>query len=66
MKRSILRLPSVQKRYAKGRSTIYADVAQGLFIRPVRLGPRCVGWPDNEVEAIIVDDRFELTQFGGE
>ena len=53
MKRSILRLPSVQQRIGKSRSTIYSDVAQGLFTRPVKSGPRCAGWPDDEVDAIV-------------
>lgn len=53
MKRSILRLPSVQQRIGKSRSTIYSDVARGLFTRPVKSGPRCAGWPDDEVDAVI-------------
>lgn len=53
MKRSILRLPSVQHQYGKGRSSIYADIARGLFTRPVKLGSRCAGWPDDEVSQIV-------------
>lgn len=53
MKRSILRLPSVQLHYGKGRSAIYSDVAKGLFPRPVKVGPRCAGWPDDEISSIV-------------
>ena len=33
-------------------ATIYRRERQGLFIHPVRLGPKAVGWPSGEVEAI--------------
>ena len=53
MKRSILRFPSVKIRYGKGHSGLYDDIANGLFTRQVKLGLRCGGWPDDEVDAII-------------
>jgi len=34
------------------RSTLYLRIAQGVFPRPVSLGARAVGWPDNEVAAL--------------
>jgi len=34
------------------RSTIYLRISQGLWPRPVSLGPRAVGWPASEIEAI--------------
>jgi prophage regulatory protein len=49
----ILRMPGVIQRTGKRRSTIYKECADGLFPRPVRLGTRSVGWPDNEVDQII-------------
>jgi prophage regulatory protein len=50
---TILRLPGVIARTGKSRSTIYAECAAGLFPRPVRLGPRAVGWPAHEVDEIL-------------
>ena len=28
------------------------EIAQGLWTKPVSLGPRAVGWPSNEIEAL--------------
>lgn len=36
----------------KSRSGFYADIAQGLMTKPVKLGGRCSGWPSNEIDAI--------------
>jgi prophage regulatory protein len=49
----ILRLPAVIDRYGKSRSSIYDDMARGLFPRPISLGTRACGWPENELDAII-------------
>ena len=48
----ILRLQAVIDRTGKSRSPIYADIQSGLFVRPVKLGARAAGWPENEVEQI--------------
>lgn len=53
MTQQILRLPAVRASVGVSRSTHYAQVAAGLFTRPVKLGPRCVGWPRREVDAIL-------------
>ena len=53
MTRNILRLPAVLKRRGKSRSAHYADVKAGLFVKPVRLGLRARGTPDDEVDAIV-------------
>jgi prophage regulatory protein len=53
MTTSILRLHAVQSRYSKSRSSTYADIAAGLFVPPISLGARAVGWPSNEVDEII-------------
>ena len=45
----LLRLPDVLNRVGLGRSAWYALVAAGLAPRPVRLGLRCVAWPEAEV-----------------
>ena len=49
----ILRRPKVEARTGLSRSTIYLKVAQGLFPRPIPLGPRAVGWIESEVDAWI-------------
>lgn len=49
----ILRFPEVKTRSGMSRSTVYLRIAEGLFPRPIRLGPRMVGWPESEIEAVI-------------
>ena len=49
---SILRRKQVERDSGYSRSTIYLRIAQGLWPRPVSLGPRAVGWPAGEVAAI--------------
>jgi prophage regulatory protein len=53
MPRTILRLPAVLKRRGISRSAHYADVKAGLFVRPVKLGVRARGTPDDEVDILI-------------
>ena len=53
MTHTILRLPAVLKRRGKSRSAHYADVKTGLFVRPVKLGLRARGTPDDEVESLV-------------
>jgi prophage regulatory protein len=36
----------------KSTASIYNNIRDGLWTKPVRIGPRSVGWPSNEVEAI--------------
>ena len=52
MSNTLLRLPSVKAESGYSRSTIYLRIAQGLWTRPVSLGPRCVAWPAVEVAAL--------------
>lgn len=52
MARVILRLPAVKAGSGLSRSTLYARMKDGLWTRPVHLGPRAVGWPSDEVAAI--------------
>ena len=52
MANSILRLPAVRALCGYSRSTIYLRIAQGLWPKPVSLGPRSVGWPETEVAAV--------------
>ena len=50
---TILRLSGVKSASGLSRSTIYLYIQQGLWIKPVRLGARSVGWPDYEVSALL-------------
>lgn len=52
---TILRLPAVKNRTALSRSTIYKFIATTRFPKPVRLGPRAVGWLESDIDAWIED-----------
>lgn len=52
MMQTIHRLPAVKARTGYSRSTIYLRIAQGLWTKQVSLGPRCVGWPADEIAAL--------------
>ena len=49
MTHSIMRLPAIKASTGLSRSTIYLRIEQRMFTRPVSLGGRAVGWPENEV-----------------
>lgn len=48
----ILRSPAVLLATGKARSSLYSDIAAGLFVKPVKIGPRAAGWPEPEVAAL--------------
>ncbi len=48
----ILRIPGTKALSGKSRSTIYSEIKAGLWPKPVKLGPRSVGWPETEIEAL--------------
>lgn len=52
MSNAILRLPAVKLHAGCSRSTIYLRISQGLWPKPVSLGPRMIGWPIEEVTAM--------------
>jgi prophage regulatory protein len=52
MPQTIFRLPVVKAESGYSRSTIYLRISQGLWTKQVSLGPRCVGWPADEVAAL--------------
>ena len=52
----MLRLPAVEDRVGRKRSSIYRDVAEGRFPPPVKLGPRAIGWPEHVIDTWI-DER---------
>jgi len=49
----ILRKPSVLEQLGWGRSTLHSRINQGLFVPPISLGPRAVGWLQHEVDAVV-------------
>ena len=52
MPHTILRIPAAKAQSGYSRSTIYLRISQGLWTRQISLGPRCIGWPANEVAAL--------------
>ncbi len=48
----LLRRPSVQHASGQSRSTLYLRISEGLWTRPVSIGPRAVAWPATEVAAL--------------
>jgi prophage regulatory protein len=48
--RRIFRLKQVMTMTGLGRSCIYAVVAEARFPASVKLGPRAVGWVEQEIE----------------
>ena len=62
---SILRRKKVEKRVGLSRSTIYQKMQEGSFPKPINLGPRAVGWIENEIENWLMD-RVETRDRGME
>lgn len=52
MLNTIFRLPSVSAETGYSRSTIYLRISQGLWPKPISLGPRAVGWTSYEVKQL--------------
>jgi prophage regulatory protein len=50
MATKVLRLPELKRLTGLSRSSIYNYVSTGAFPRPLRLGPRAVGWLESEIE----------------
>lgn len=55
MATTILRLPQLKASTGLSRSSIYKYIQDGVFPRPISLGPRSVGWLDHEIEAWIAN-----------
>lgn len=49
----LLRLPEVLSRIPYKRSRFLALVREGIFPRPVKLGPRAVAWPESQIDALV-------------
>ena len=58
---AILRRPQVEIKTGLSKSAIYSGMQDGSFPRPIRLGPRTVGWIDVEIDEWVqakIDDRM--------
>lgn len=55
MTRRMLRRPQVQEMLSIGKNTLTRWIQTGHFPRPVRLGPRAVGWPVEQVEGWLAN-----------
>ena len=49
----ILRRTEVEQIVGLSRSTLYAMMAENTFPKPIKLGKRAVGWPDNVIAGWI-------------
>jgi prophage regulatory protein len=60
---AILRRKHVETRTGLSRSTIYRYIKDGVFPKPVPLGPRAVGWLESEVSEWIAE-RVKIARDG--
>ncbi len=50
MPNRFLRLPEVKLRVGLSRSSLYLRMAQGTFVKPIRLGPNSVAWREEDID----------------
>ena len=50
---TLWRRPQCQIESGYPRSTFYARIKEGLWPRPVHIGPRAVAWPVREARAVL-------------
>ena len=50
---AIIRFPETQRKTGSPRSSLYWYMRCGLFVKPVKIGPRSSGFPEHEVDAIV-------------
>ena len=50
---SIRRPPAVQKRLGLSRSTRYLLIQKGELVRPIKIGPRAIGWTETDIDEYI-------------
>ena len=61
---AFLRRKPVETRTGLSRSTIYQYIKDGVFPKPVPLGPRAVGWLESDVSDWIAG-RVKFARDGG-
>ncbi len=62
---AILRRKQLEMRTGLSRSTIYQYIKDGVFPKPVPLGPRAVGWIESDVSEWIAT-RVRIARGGGQ
>jgi prophage regulatory protein len=63
----VLRRKDVEAMTGLSRSSIYQGIQDGAFPRPIKLGPKAVGWVESEVTSWI-EERIlnrEISQNAG-
>ena len=50
---TVLRLPKVLAKTGLGRSTLYAQMAEGVFPPNIAIGVRARAWVESEVDAVL-------------
>lgn len=53
MSTRILAIDEVLERTSFSRRTLYNEISEGRFPKPVQLTTRRVGWPETDVEAFL-------------
>lgn len=53
IKDRLLRLPEVLARTGISRSTLYENMKAGRFPKQQKPTPRCSGWRESDIEAVI-------------
>jgi prophage regulatory protein len=51
--RRILRMPEVERRTGRSRTSIYRDMSEGRFPLAVKIGPRAMGWAESSIDEWI-------------
>ncbi len=59
MPQKMLRRREVEARTCLSKSTLYRLISEGRFPRPVPLGKRARGWPEDEVDTWLEARRAE-------
>ena len=49
----IIRRPVVLEKTGRSKSALYNDVKSGLFVPPISIGARAVGWVEHECDKVI-------------
>jgi prophage regulatory protein len=51
----LLKRPEVEHKTGLSRASIYDRMDRGIFPRQVKVGPKCVGWVETEIDQWIAD-----------
>lgn len=51
----ILRLPEALRMTGRSKSRWYDDISAGRAPKPIKLGPRAVGWLESEIRQWLAD-----------